>query len=67
MKKNKTYEYSGPVLRFETCVDQNWKAVTWAPSEKKARNNLIFRYKRDHDMAANVKISLPGKLTLKEE
>lgn len=56
------YTYSGPVMQFGTCIDRNWKAATWADSEKKAMSNLSFRYKRDHNMARNTKIELTGKL-----
>lgn len=66
-KKRKTYSYRGPVMNFDTCIERNWETETWAPSEKKALSNLAFRYKRDHNMAKNCKITLPGKIELKEE
>lgn len=65
-KKNKQYEYCGPVMEFDICVERTWKATTWAPSEKKARSNLSYRYKRDNNRAANSKITLPGKLAVVE-
>lgn len=61
-KPNKRWDYKGPVMKFDICVERNWNATTWAPTEKKARNNLAFRYARDHDMIGPVKIVLPGKL-----
>lgn len=63
MTKNKLYFYKGPVMKFNTCVEQNWEASTYAPTEKKARNNLAYRYKRDHDYSKTVKIELPGTIT----
>ena len=51
------YEYKGPVMEFDKCVDRNWTATTWAASESKARSNLAYRYKQD------CKITLPGKIT----
>ena len=61
---NRQYEYTGPVMEFDSCVDRYWKASTWAPSEKKALSNLTYRYKKDHNRAPHAKITLPGKLVL---
>lgn len=56
------YHYCGPVKEFETVINHKWEADTHAFSEKKARNNLTYRYKREHGKAPDVKITLPGKL-----
>lgn len=61
------YTYEGPVLEFETCVAHRWKASTYAISEKKARSNLIYQYKKSHKKVPNAKISLPGKIILASE
>ena len=58
------YEYRGPVMEFDICIDRNWIASTWAPSEKKALSNLAYRYKKDNNRAPHAKIVLPGKLAL---
>lgn len=58
------YLYDGPVMEFDTCVEGRWKASTYAVSEKKARSNLTFQYKRQSNRMPNTKISLPGKVTL---
>lgn len=58
------YYYNGPVMEFGRCVASNWKASTLAVSEKKARSNLVFRYKRENGKAPTAKISLPGKITM---
>lgn len=63
IKPRKEYTYSGPVMEFNKCIQHNWTATTWAPSEKKALNNLAFQYKRDNNRAADSKITLPGKIT----
>ena len=60
MSKNKLWIYTGPVMKFNTCVQQNWQASTYAPTEKKARANLTYRYKREHDYIKETKIDLPG-------
>ena len=58
------YYYYGPVMRFENCVQNRWKASTYAPSEAKAKSNLSYRYKKENGLMANTKITLPGKLIL---
>ena len=60
--EKKTYHYSGPVMRFDNCIEQNWSADTWAVSKKKAMSNLVYRYKMENDMVPEVKITLPGRL-----
>lgn len=57
------YVYEGPVLKFDKCIDQYFKAVTFAVSEKKARSNLAYRYKKDHGLMPNTNITLPGKIS----
>lgn len=58
------YDYEGPVMEFGRCVSNNWKAITFAPSEKKARSNLTYQYKKRHNKIAATKISLPGEVRL---
>lgn len=60
------YSYSGPVMAFDKCIDNSWKASTWAVSERKARSNLTFRYKQETGRTASSKITLPGKIKLQE-
>lgn len=56
------YVYNGPVEEFGRCIAQNWSSKTFAPSEKKARCNLIYQFKRQFNKAPNTKITLPGKI-----
>lgn len=56
------YIYDGPVLEFDRIVAEHWKGETMAPSEKKARNNLAFQFKKQHNKVARSKITLPGKV-----
>ena len=56
------YKYSGPVMEFDRCVSNNWKGTTFAISEKKARSNLAYQFKRQNNRVAATRISLPGKL-----
>lgn len=59
-----TYVYEGPVMEFNRCVLSNWSATTAAKSEKKARNNLAYQFKKKNNRLTNTKISLPGKLKI---
>lgn len=56
------YTYDGPVMEFNRCISDRWKGTTYAVSEKKARNNLAYQFKINHNRLTSAKISLPGKL-----
>lgn len=56
------YSYDGPVMEFERCVANNWKGKTQASSEKKARSNLTFQFKKQTNRLPMTKIVLPGKI-----
>ncbi|GHV42263.1 hypothetical protein FACS189490_10850 [Clostridia bacterium] len=58
------YLYEGPVLEFERCIADSWKASTYAISERKAKSNLAYQYKKKNNKIPSAKISLPGKLSL---
>lgn len=58
----KRYVYEGPVMEFEKCVADHWRGETVAVSERKARCNLSYQYKKENDRVANIKITLPGKI-----
>lgn len=62
----KQYTYDGPVMEFGRCVASHWKASTFAVSERKARCNLTYRFKKENNKIATAKITLPGKLVLVE-
>ena len=62
----KKYIYNGPVMEFDKCVANNWYGETMAVSEKKARSNLAFKYKKEHGKVPNSRVSIPGKLTVIE-
>lgn len=61
------YEFKGAVLLFDRIVASNYTATTTAPSMRKARSNLVYRYKRDNGYAKTAKISLTGKFTIIEQ
>lgn len=58
------YSYDGPVLEFEKIVDNCWHGQTYAVSEKKARTNLAYQFKRDTGRVPRTKITLPGKIKI---
>lgn len=60
----KQYSYDGPVIEFDRCVANRWKASTYAVSEKKARSNLTYQYKKRNNKLPNTMITLPGQLIL---
>lgn len=56
------YAYQGPVMVFDKCVNDNWKAETMAVSRGKAMSNLKYRWKKENDRIVSCKVTLPGKL-----
>ena len=60
------YKYDGPVMSFEDCVVNRWQGSTYAVSEKKARSNLIYQFKKKNNRIPGAKITLPGKLMIVE-
>lgn len=58
------YMYDGPVMEFETCVAYRWQGSTYAVSEKKARSNLAYQFKKKNNRISGAKITLPGKVKM---
>lgn len=58
------YYYQGPVCEFDKVVDNNWYGETTAVSEKKARSNLTYQWKKQNNRMVNTKVSLPGKIEI---
>lgn len=56
------YIYDGPVMKFNTCIQNHWSAETYVSSPAKAKSNLAFRFKKENGFANTAKITLPGKL-----
>jgi hypothetical protein len=56
------YLYDGPVLEFDRVIADRWVSKTFAPSEKKARSNLAYQFKKQFNRASSAKITLPGKI-----
>ena len=60
------YTYDGPVMEFDRLLADHWKGETMAPSEKKARSNLIYQFKKQNSRIVGTKITLPGKIKMVE-
>lgn len=58
------YIYDGPVMEFDKCIADHWKGETIASSEKKARSNLTYQFKKQNNRLAGAKIALPGKIKM---
>lgn len=58
------YTYDGPVVAFDKCIVNRWRASTYAVSESKARSNLMYQFKKQNNRMPNCKISLPGKIIM---
>lgn len=54
------YVYSGPVMEFDRCVQDEWTAETMSVSPGKARSNLAYRWKKQNNRMPDSKITLPG-------
>ena len=58
------YSYEGPVMEFDVCIADRWKGQTMAISEKKARSNLAYQFKKRNNRIPASKITLPGKIVM---
>lgn len=63
-QKSNIYRYLGVVKSFDKVISKEWSGETRATSEKAARNNLAYQYKRSHNLTPATKITLQGKLEI---
>lgn len=63
-EQNFKYVYDGPVLEFDRVVSEHWRATTFAPSERKARSNLTYQFKKQFGKDPATKITLAGDIRL---
>lgn len=57
------YTYDGPVYEFDDMIHKRWIGTTYAVSEKKARSNLAYQFRKQYNMETETRVTLPGKLT----
>ena len=43
------YSYNGPVMEFDRCIANKWQGETMAVSEKKAKSNLVYQFKKKNN------------------
>lgn len=56
------YKYNGPVIAFGKCITDRWEGETMAKSKKQAKSNLIYQVKKQMNLVAGTKITLPGEI-----
>lgn len=61
MKKWKWY-YKGPVLKFNDIVATDYKMETIAESKAKAISQMTYRFKKDHNLEPNTRITIKEDL-----
>ena len=66
MEEMHKYAYDGPVMEFNRLLADHWRGETMASSEKKARSNLTYQFKKQNSRIAGTKIILPGKIKMVE-
>lgn len=60
------YVYNGPVEEYDDCIRRRWKSQTFAVSEKKARSNLAYQWKKANNLDPRTRVTLPGQVILAE-
>lgn len=58
----KLYVYDGPVMEFDRCIMERWRGTTYAVSKEKARSNLTYQFKKQHNKNPSTRISLYGEI-----
>lgn len=58
------YRYEGPVKKFDSYISDRWTGSTFAVSEKKARSNLAYQFKKSMGYSQASRVTLPGKITI---
>jgi hypothetical protein len=53
------YIYSGPVLNKYQVLTNEWIGETYAISDKKAKSNLAYQFKKQHGLLPSAKVILP--------
>lgn len=56
------YVYDGIVKEFGRTIADKWHGETVAESERKARSNLTYQYKKSHNKSNNTKITLTSEI-----
>ena len=49
-------------MRFDICVATHWTGETMAETEKKARSNLVYKFKKENNLVPQTKVTLSGAI-----
>ena len=60
----KMYSYDDAVRSFDDILSVKWRGQTFAESEKKARSNLGYQFRKHMGLSQSVPIRLTGKMTV---
>ena len=60
------YKYEGPVLCFGSLSTSKWSGETIASSEKQARANLSYQYKKAAGLLPSARVTLVGSIKERE-
>ena len=52
------YIYNGPILSMNKVVKEQWQGETQAMSDKKAKANLCYQFKKEYGLAPTANITL---------
>lgn len=56
------YIYEGPVLNnFDQVIINKWSGETYANTDKKAKSNLAYQFKKEHGLLQTAKVILVNK------
>lgn len=66
-KEKRKYIYEGAVFVFDNCVATKWRGETYATTSAKAKNNLIYQFKKQNGYSASAKVDLVASNVLPEE
>lgn len=61
------YSYKGPVLEYGRLLADDFTAETYAVSAAKAKSNIAYQFKKQTGRGASSKITLTGKVMIKED
>ena len=56
------YTYKGPIFKFNDIVANDYKMETIAENENKAASQMIYRFKKDHNLVQNTRITIRKEL-----
>ena len=56
------YTYEGPVVNnYNQLITNKWSGETYANSDKKAKSNLYYQFKKEHGLLQTAKVVFPIK------